>query len=93
MLCWGLTTRKHLWAILCRLPEKGRKKIEEMVEELKEKRDRRDGRRDEREGQRRKRNGNESEETEKINIAPLPLPATKIAGLAQLSSNISWTPR
>ena len=25
-----------LWVILCRLPEKGRKKIEEIVEEMKE---------------------------------------------------------
>ena len=50
-----------------------------------EKRDRKDGRRDERKGQGRKRNRNESEETEKIkNIPPLPLSATRIAGLAQL---------
>ena len=50
-----------------------------------EKRDRRDSRRDEREGQGRKRNRHESEETEEIkNISPLPLPATRIAGLAQL---------
>ena len=33
---WGLTTRQSLWAILCHLPEKGRKKIEETVEEIKE---------------------------------------------------------
>ena len=32
----GLTTRQPLWVILCRLPEKGRKKIEEIVEEMKE---------------------------------------------------------
>ena len=37
-LCWGLTTRQPLWVILCRLPEKGRKDIEEIVEEMKEKR-------------------------------------------------------
>ena len=50
-----------------------------------EKRDRKDSRRDEREGQVRKWNGNESEETEEIkNIPPQPLPATRIAGLAQL---------
>ena len=49
-----------------------------------EKRDRRDGRRDEREGQGRKRNRNESEETEEIKTTSLPLPATRIAGLAQL---------
>ena len=71
-LCWGLTTRQPLRVILCRLPEKGRKEIEE-------------SRGDEREGQGRKRNRNESEETEEIkNIPPLPLPTTRIAGLAQL---------
>ena len=36
VLCWGLTTRQPLWVILCRLPEKGRKEIEEIVEEMKE---------------------------------------------------------
>ena len=35
-LRWGLTTRQPLWVILCLLPEKGRKEIEEMVEEMKE---------------------------------------------------------
>ena len=35
-LSWGLTTRQPLWVILCRLPEKGRKEIEEIVEEMKE---------------------------------------------------------
>ena len=35
-LCWGLTTGQPLWVILCRLPEKGRKEIEERVEEMKE---------------------------------------------------------
>ena len=35
-LCWGLTTRQLLWVILCRLPEKGRKEIEEIVKEMKE---------------------------------------------------------
>ena len=35
-LCWGLTTRQPLCVILCRLPEKGRKEIEETVEEMKE---------------------------------------------------------
>ena len=29
-------TRQLLWVILCRLPEKGRKEIEEIVEEIKE---------------------------------------------------------
>ena len=51
----------------------------------KEKRDRRESRGDEREGQGKKRNRNESEEAEKIKtFPPLPLPATRIAGLAQL---------
>ena len=36
VLCWGLTTHQPLWVILCRLPEKGRKEIEEIVEEMKE---------------------------------------------------------
>ena len=36
LLCWGLTTSQPLWVILCRLPEKGRKEIEEIVEEMKE---------------------------------------------------------
>ena len=64
-------TRQPLWVILCRLPEKGRKVIEEIVEEIKER-------------DREERNRNESEETEEIKTSPLPLPATRIAGLAQL---------
>ena len=32
----GLTTRQSLWVILYRLPEKGRKEIEEIVEDMKE---------------------------------------------------------
>ena len=35
-LRWGLTKHQPLWVILCRLPEKGRKEIEEIVEEMKE---------------------------------------------------------
>ena len=35
-LYWGLTKRKPLWVILCRLPEKGRKEIEDIVKEMKE---------------------------------------------------------
>ena len=35
-LSWGLTTHQPLWVILCRLPEKGRKEIEEIAEEMKE---------------------------------------------------------
>ena len=56
----------------------------------KEKRDSRD----ERDGQGRKRNRNESKETGEIKtFPPLPLPAARIAGLAQLQANISWIPR
>ena len=59
-----------------------------------EKRDSRDNRGDEREGQGRKKDRNESEETEEIKtFPPLPLPTTRIAGLAQLEANISWTPQ
>ena len=36
LLCWGLTTRQPMRVTLCRLPEKGRKEIEERVEEIKE---------------------------------------------------------
>ena len=36
-MCWGLMIRQPLWVILCRLPEKGRKEIVEIVEEMKEK--------------------------------------------------------
>ena len=35
-LSWRLKTRQPLWVILCRLPEKGRKEVEEIVEEMKE---------------------------------------------------------
>ena len=35
-LCWSLTTRQPLWVILCRLPEKGRKELEEIIEYMKE---------------------------------------------------------
>ena len=33
---WGLTTRQPLWVILCHFPEKERKEIEELVEEMKQ---------------------------------------------------------
>ena len=39
--CWGLTARQPLWVTLWRLPEKGRKEIEEIVEGMK-KRDRKE---------------------------------------------------
>ena len=32
----GFNDTSTLWVILCRLPEKGRKQIEELVEEMKE---------------------------------------------------------
>ena len=35
-LCWGLMTHQPLWVILCHLPEKGRKEIEEIVEGMKD---------------------------------------------------------
>ena len=35
-MCWGLTTCQPLWVILCCLPEKGRKEIEEIVGEMTE---------------------------------------------------------
>ena len=61
-----------MWVILWCLPEKGRRETEKIVEEMKERE------------QGRKRKMNESEETEEIkNILPLPLPALRIAGLAQ----------
>ena len=37
LLCWGLMAGKPLRVILCGLPEKGRKVIEVIVEEMKEK--------------------------------------------------------
>ena len=33
IVCWGLMTCKSLWVILCCLPEKGRKEIEEGMKE------------------------------------------------------------
>ena len=35
-LCWGLMTCQPLWVILCHIPKKGRKEIEEIGEEMKE---------------------------------------------------------
>ena len=64
-LCWSLTTRQPLWVILCRLPEKGRREIEEIVEEMKER------------NREKKRNTNESEEIEEIKTAPSTLTCYK----------------
>ena len=77
-LCWGLTTRQPLRVILCRLPEKGRKEIEERVEEMKE-RDREERGTEKKEEQEWKWRNRRNK-----NIPPLPLPTTRIAGLAQL---------
>ena len=64
LLCWGLMTHQPLWVILCHLPERGRKEIEEMVEEMKE-------------GQGGKRNRKESKETEEIKNTPVTLACYK----------------
>ena len=71
--CGGeiITTRQPLRIILCRLSEKGRKEIEKIEEEMKE----RDGR---------KRNRNEMIEREDIKTFPIPLLASRIASVAQL---------
>ena len=65
-------TRQPLRVILCRLPEKGRKEIEERVEEMKE-RDREE-----------RGTVMKVKKQRNKNIPPLPLPTTRIAGLAQL---------
>ena len=58
-----------------------REKREEIIEEMKER-------------DREERGTGMNEETEKIkNILPLPLPATRIAGLALQEANISWMPQ
>ena len=57
-MCWDLTTRQPLLVILCRLPEKGRREIEEIVEDTEER-------------GRGERKMNESEETEEIKTFPL----------------------
>ena len=33
---WGLMTHQTLWVILCSLPEKGRRELEEIVDKMKE---------------------------------------------------------
>ena len=54
-------TRQPLWVILCRLPVKGRRGIEEIVEILEEMKEKDRG----------ERKTNESEETEEIKTFPL----------------------
>ena len=61
-------TRQPLWVILCHLTERGRKEIEEIVEEMKE----------------RNREERGTGMKMKKQIPPISLPATRIAGLAQL---------
>ena len=69
----GLMTSQPLWVILCCLPEKGRKEIEEIAEEMKER------------DMGKKRKMKDCGETEEIRTPPpLPLPASRTAGLAQL---------
>ena len=65
-------THQPFWVILCGLPEKGRNKIEEIVAERKE---------TDREERGKMK---ESEETEEQHPPPLPFPAARTAGLAQL---------
>ena len=61
-----------LWVILCCLPEKGRKETEEIVEEIKERNREERG------------TGMKVKNRRNKNIPSLPLPATRIADLAQL---------
>ena len=72
VLCWALTTHQPLWVILCHLPDKGRKETEEIVEEMKEKNREEGG------------TGMKVKNRRNKNIPHLPLPAMRIAGLAQL---------
>ena len=65
-------TRQPLWVILCRLPEKRRKEIEEIVEEMKEMNGEERG------------IGMKVKKQKKSEHLPQPLPTTRIAGLAQL---------
>ena len=64
-------TYQSLWVILCCLPEKGRKETGEIVVKIKEK-------------DREERGTEMKAKKQNKNIPPLPLPATRIAGLAQL---------
>ena len=74
VLRWGLTIHQPLWVNLCRLPEKRRRELEETVEEMKE-RER---------GERKRNESEEKKRKETKTFPPLPLPAARIAGLAQL---------
>ena len=65
-------TCQPFWVILCCLPAKGRNEKEEIVEEMKEK-DREE-----------RGTGKKVKKQKKYKHFPLPLPAIRIAGLAQL---------
>ena len=77
----GFNDTSAIVGLLCRLPEKGRKEIDETVEEIKER------------GREEKGSGMKVKNRRNNNILPLPLPATRIAGLAEMQANTSWTPR
>ena len=66
-------TRQPLWVILCRLPQKGRKEIEEIVEEM-----------EERNREERGTGMKGKKQIKNKSIHPPPLPTTRIVGLAQL---------
>ena len=76
----GLTTpfSQPLWVILCRLPEKGRRETDEIVEEKR----RRETEEIVEEMKERKMN-QKGRNRRNYNIPSLPLPAARIAGLAQ----------
>ena len=76
-LCWGFTTCQPLWVILCSLPEKGRKEIEEIAEEMKK------GDREER------GTGMKEKKLRNKNIPPLPLPATRTVSQYQLDARVT----
>ena len=80
-LCWGLTTHQLLWVVLCRLTEKGREEMEEMLEEMKERNKNERG------------TGMKVKKTEEIKTFPSTLTCYKDSKLAHLLANISWTPR
>ena len=77
-LRWGLLTHQPLWVILCCRPEKGRRELEEKVEEIKER-------------DRAERKMNVREETEEIKILPLyPYLLQEQQALPNCKPIISW---
>ena len=68
--------------ILCRLPEKGRKEIEDIVEEMKERQGRkRNRKKSEKKTKKKKKKKKKKKNRRNKIIPPLPLLATRIAGL------------